>query len=267
MQYSYCSLRDVIGRVVRNTRLNDSTYIADIHEWLYEAMDMLQTEHTLVKKCATLDMHFHKAKLPCGLVNIAGVEHRGKRLRENPSSRPAGTPVHSQYGYLQPSVFGTDIQKIEPLPNDPSVELYFTQLTQLNNQTYHENEYYYTEMGYMNTSFERGQIKLYYEAVPTDEDGFPQIPDNQNYKQALYWYCRAMMIGSGWEDKQFTYKECFEQWENIYAPRASAEIRLPSPEQMEHRIFTFVRFIPSDSYYDNFFRSDRREDFMDTKVW
>jgi len=267
MQYSYCSLRSVIGNVIRNTKLNDSSYIADIHEWLYEAMEMMETENTLVGDWEELDVHFHKAKLPCGLVQIEGVEHCGRRLRENPSGRPPEKAKRIPFGKLQPSVFSTEIEKIQPLPQDPSTELYYTQLKQLNQQSIQEHDYYYTEMGYINTSFREGKVTVYFKRVPVDEDGFPMIPDNQNYKQALYWYCRAMMIGAGWEDKQFTYKECFDQWEHIYAPRASAEIRLPSPEQMEHRIYTFVRFIPSDGYYDNFFRNDRAEPFMDTKVW
>jgi hypothetical protein len=120
-------------------------------------------------------------------------------------------------------------------------------------------------MGIINTSFADGYVVVYYRGVKTDEDGFPMVPDNQSYKQALYWYCRSMMIGAGWEDKQFTYKECYEQFEHVYGPRALAEIRMPSPEQMEHRINTFVRFLPNQGYYDSFFNTDRGEAMYDIR--
>ena len=52
-------------------------------------------------------------------------------------------------------------------------------------------------------------------------------------------------------------------FEQLYAPRAMAEIRMPAPDQMETRVDLFTRFIPDAGYYDSFFHSSGREQFYD----
>ena len=261
MQYEYTSLKTVIGNVIRNTRVQDSSFIADIHEWLYEAIDQLETQFSLEGKVEVMYMDYHKSKLPCGLRYIDAIEYNGHRLREGGGVRPANRdrPVT----YQSNTAFATDIQKQQIAGHS----LYVSNLVSVEQlpATNVQKDYYYTDMGYINTSFPDGKITIYYRGIKTDEDGFPMIPDNQNYKQALYWYCRAMMIGAGFKDTVFTYEKCLNQFEQLYAPRALAEIRMPSPEQMEHRINTFVRFIPHQGYYDNFFSTPSREGTYDTK--
>lgn len=261
MQYAYTSLKTVIGNVIRNTRIKDSSFIADIHEWLYEAMDMMETQFSLEGTWEEVKVNFHKAKLPCGLKYIDAVEYQGHRLREGGGVRPAKKDRAIHYDGFAANAFRTNVEKI----NSNGHQLYYTTLSNVNASGIHPFDYYNTDMGVLNTSFADGCVTIYFRKVKTDEDGFPMIPDNQNYKQALYWYCRAMMIGAGWNDKQFTYQQCFEQFEHIYGPRATAEIRLPSPEQMEHRINTFVRFLPHQGYYDSFFSTDRREPMYDIR--
>ena len=258
MQYQYTSLKDVIGNVIRNTRIQDSSFIADIHEWLYEAMDMLETQNTLEGKWEKVCIEFHKAKLPCGLKWIDAVEYNGHRLREGHGSRPA--EMGGMVTYNNP--FISTVDKIDTTNGHSQ---YVSEIKKVQQLAVGYNEYYYTEMGTINTSFCDGELMVYFRGVKVDDDGFPMIPDNQNYKQALYWYCRAMMIGAGFEDKVFTYAHCFEQWERIYGPRATAEIRMPSPEQMQHRINTFVRFLPDPAYYDNFDYTPYKEGMYDTR--
>lgn len=260
MQYQYTSLKTVIGNVIRNTRIQDSSFIADIHEWLYEAMSQLETKFSLEGKYEDVRIDFHKAKLPCGLRYIDGVQFEGHRLREGGGARPAQRDKSVGYSGST-SAFATDIEK-QSFNNH---QLYVTNLISLEQLPAIDDKlYYFTDMGYINTSFSEGIVTIYYRGIKTDEDGFPMIPDNPNYIQALYWYCRAMMIGAGWKDGVFTYEKCIEQFEVLYAPRALAEMRMPSPEQMERRIETFVRFIPNQGYYDNFFFTDRPEGMFDS---
>lgn len=82
-------MRDVITRIIRNTRLKDTSYISDAHEWVYEAMEMMQTQQTLEGHWQDVSITFHKGKLPCGLVWVDAVEYQGKRLPEGGGMRPA----------------------------------------------------------------------------------------------------------------------------------------------------------------------------------
>lgn len=261
MQYSYTSMKEVIGNVIRNTRIQDSSWIVDAHTWIYEAMAQMETEFSLESAYETLQIKFHKQRLPCGLQDIDAVEYLGMRLPENKASRPASK--QGSVGVKDTiNMFETSINKIEPVTNHV---LYNTVLTAVEQKPVSMKDYYYTELGFINTSFAEGEVTIYFKKLPVDEDDMPLIPDSMNYKLALYWYCRAMMIGAGYDDRQFTFEYCMQMFEKTYAPRALAEIRLPSPEQMEHRVNTFQRLIPHAGYYESFFQTDQPERFIDTK--
>lgn len=259
MLYKHTSIKEIIGMLIRNTRLQDSSYIADAHEWIFEAAEQLKTEFSMKGCWKKLTVSYHKAKLPCELDFLDAVEYKGTRLHENKAVRH---PSQHQYlGYSDPDTYTTSIETIE---NAEDRFNYVTRLTQVNQLAINSEQYYYAEMGYLTTSFADGEVTIYYQAVPTDDDGMPLIPDTQNYKNALYWYCRAMMIGSGWKDEQFSFEYCMQQFEKVYGPRALAEIRLPTPEQMERRVQKLTRFIPDAGYYDSFFYTDRPEGYYQT---
>ena len=185
MIYQYSSVKEVIGNVIRNTRITDTSYIADMPEWIGHAMSAMRTNMELVDKVTTVDVSFHVGTLPCGLVNIEKVHGCGK---------------------------------------------------------------YNIEMGYIKThDVCDGTIEIHYKSIPVDDDGFPLVPDNSNYKQALYWHCRAMMIGAGFEDSVFSYNQCDEQYEK-YAARAIAGIRYPSQAMMASRIPSIPDYITNDFF-------------------
>jgi hypothetical protein len=91
----------------------------------------------------------------------------------------------------------------------------------------------------------------------------PLIPDNQNYKEALYLYVRAKMIGSGYQDKVYQEQTLMQRFETI-GRRAINEITYPTPDEKEQQVKTQVRFIPPDNYWENFFRVDSHETFKQT---
>lgn len=254
MIYQSCSIDSVIGRIVRNTRVQDTAYIIDMASWIPEAMEMMQTQQETIGAFKDLHMKFHKAKLPCGLVYIDAVEHGGHRL-------PYGDCVKNirranirdpRLRPHQPETF-TSMPFSYPAPGDQT-HLYFSDLLQVTRLPLHDKHYYQIELGYILTDFPDGKITVHYRATPTDEKGLPLIPDNSNYKEALYWWVRGKMIGAGFDDAVVKMQECDEKW-NIYAPRAMAEIDYPSPDQMEARVNTFARLVPQYNYFETFDRS------------
>jgi hypothetical protein len=120
---------------------------------------------------------------------------------------------------------------------------------------------YYTELDYINTSFCDGKIRVYYNEIPIDKDGFPLIPDNQNYKQALYWYVRGMMIGAGFTDPVFSYDQCEARCERHMA-RAMGEITYPSVDQAMASMEASNRLIFNDGAFDNFFGDTSAESIL-----
>lgn len=57
---------------------------------------------------------------------------------------------------------------------------------------------YRIENGYIFTNFEEGQVEISYKAFLTDTDGFPKIPDNERYIQAITSYCNYIIAQRLW---------------------------------------------------------------------
>lgn len=248
-------MRSVIARVIRNTRVQDTSYILDMHEWIWEAMNMMRTQQIMEHKVKVLHIDFHKAKLPSGLDTLDAVQFQGYRL-------PMGNGVRSvemEVKAMAPDPMFQSLPQAQ-LQKDVTVPAYKRMVETVKSYPVLPGEYYkIDDPGYITTSFAEGDVVLYYQSIPVDEDGMPKIPDNENYKQAIYWYVRAMMIGAGFQDKTFTYDHCFQQFEQLYAPRAVNEIRYPSPDKVEQSLKNHVRLLPNAGYYDSFFRVDNHE--------
>ena len=255
MVYQTCSMRSVIARIIRNTRVQDTSFIADMHDWLWEAIGMLKTRYTLQAQVHGLTIDFHKGKLPSGTVVLDAVQYKGRRLSYNNSVRS----VNKDFKMLQDSTVFKSLPD-EVLQKDDTIASYKKMVQAINASEPAVGVYYkIDDPGYITTSFADGVVTLYTRRIPCDEDGLPLIPDNENYKQALYWYVRAMMIGAGFQDQVFDDDHCFKQFELIYGPRATGEINYPSPDQMEAHLRSSIRLLPDANYYENFFRIDEAE--------
>lgn len=263
MVYQSVSMDDVIGRIIRNTRVQDTSYIADMVEWIPEAMEMMQTrQETIGLYAPHVRIKFHKSRLPLGTLWVEIVEHCGLRLPQGNGS--VRNIMHSHARTPNPtdmSVAWTSEVFKYPAPGDQA-SLYWSTFHKANNLPVHDKHYYEIEMGCILTDFSDGEVAIHARAIPTDDKGLPLVPDNSNYKEALYWYVRGKMIGAGFDDRIVKMDECDVKFEK-FAGRAIAEIDYPSPNEMEHRINTFTRLVPIEGYFENFFKSDHREQVYD----
>lgn len=259
MLYKSVSIDPVIGAIIRNTRVQDSAYIIDMHTWIPEAMDLMHLSHQLSQEYADVPIKFHKGKLPCGLIYLDAVEHQGRRLPVGNSVKNIHVSQANRRPEQNPPVFTSGVTKTA-VPDGNYI--YQSTLEKVQILPYHIKHYYQLEMDHILTSFENGHVRIFFQQAPHDERGLPLIPDNQNFKQAIYWYVRAMMIGAGFQDNVFKEQVCTDRFD-FYMGRAVAEIEYPSPDDMEHRVNTFRRFIPPENYYENYFRVTGPEPYYD----
>jgi hypothetical protein len=271
------SVKEIISRIVRNTRLNDSSYLDDMLEWIPEGIDHLQTRFQLSSKSETLNVVEHVSqKLPCGLVYIDAIE----LVEIDGDAKEGRLPEGSEIRFpVDTTGQENDIWKSIPIVN----VIEFTEDTTLDDGTvitagiYKEytnnnqklyipkdgsdltidydsgtgNHYYHKMMDYVQTSFPTGKIKIHYLERPVDKDGYPLVPDVEEYKTALYWYIRMMLIGAGWQDPIFSYEKCNEEWEK-FASRAIGKITYPSVDRMERVRNATTRLIPPATYWKDF---------------
>jgi hypothetical protein len=269
MIFTSVSIDQVISRVIRNTRLQDTSYIPDMMEWIPEAMGQMKTRMPLSYMYADVEISFHKGKMPCGLYYLLAVEYQGRRLGTSSTVKNylTGHVINDKNKDTDASTTDLFTSVIQTNPNDT----YFDQnnlqwsstFTPMNNPEVvmkcdrHPSHWYQIEMDWLTSSIVDGTVRVHYYSQPLDENGMPLIPDNENYKEALYCYVRAKMIGAGYQDTMR--EEDLMQRFETYARRAINEITYPTPDQKEQQYKTQVRLIPPANYYENFFRVDEHE--------
>lgn len=86
--------------------------------------------------------------------------------------------------------------------------------------------------GYIHCNFTDAVIYLKYYAMPTDEDGYPMIPDSFNVKKAVEWWIKYQILLSFWFDSSVT--DIMQRWSKAeleyqkYFDDARFDMKLPS---------------------------------------
>jgi len=268
MNFRSTSIDEVIARIIRNTRLQDSSFIPDMLEWIPEAMGQLKTSMELTYKYYDCTISFHKGKMPCGLIDLIAVEYEGARLPYSSTAKHYATGHNLANADPNMDSIPTFQSVIATVPNDTYIDqnnILWTSdisptktLKAVQSCDVHPSHWYSFEMDWMTTSIADGVLRLHYYSRPLDVNGLPLIPDNENYKEAIYCYVRAKLIGAGFKDTVYNERELMERFET-YGRRAINEITYPTPDQKEQQVKTQVRLIPPDNYWSNFFRVDNHE--------
>lgn len=247
MILQWTTSKRVLARIFRNIKGIPAEAMEDIPEWLAEAIGKLKTHHSLVLKHEPIEIKFYHGRLPCSAEILKGITYQGMRLR-----RGSGNPVDVE------DVLRSISYVSNPEPTDESanwVEVYKS-LPQVNELTYSLN---YNKV---ETNIEEGEIWAWFWAIPTDSEGFPMIPDNEDYQEALYWYVRMMLIGTGWQDPVFDYGTCDAKWEK-HAARAKNQITYPDEDKVKRSIDINTRLIPVQDYWETFGNSTAEGNYTD----
>ncbi len=265
MNFRFVSAKQVVANVIRGTGNKlPASYIDDVLEWIAEGIGYNYLTNNLITattgECDSpgeLLVRNYCVSLPCGFVNILALEDdRGFRI---PESNHTGVPqdIRYQFNDGRPSVFetspwhhGTATGLPVNTPNPHSPPIFGEDLVM---SDYRSARRFYKIVGNsIQTSFCEGFVKLTYLSLPTDKEGYPLIPDNENFRTALEFHVIKRLIGAGYEHKVFTYKMADELYDK-HISRARNEISLPSFDRMVSNFNTNIRLLPPTGYADQFF--------------
>lgn len=115
---------------------------------------------------------------------------------------------------------------------------------------------YKLDNGYIYTNFETGFLELVYTGFVTDDHGFPMIPDDQRYIEAVRWALIQHLDYRKWRvgeitDKVFQYSEQQRDW---YIASARSKANIPTIDKMEAIKNMFLRSIPKVNEHDSYFK-------------
>jgi hypothetical protein len=192
--------------------------------WLGDAIESIGTVINLENKTGHLTITNGRTPLPCDLHLIESVSYRGRWLRYG--SQTFNYNLHC----------------------DNCV-----------NSNVTEGDYSYTvNPNYINTNIPDGEeICVFYKAIPTDEEGFPLMPDNVAASECAFWYITWRLMLGGFEHpvKGIDYNEAKANYIK-YRTQAENQLEMFDIPRFESFANSWARIIPNTHSANNFFYSD-----------
>lgn len=233
---NYTSLRTVIAKLYRDLGLTSEINEAHVVEWIAEALSKIGSfyQYEQIKTCLEIDED-GKAKLPTNFYRIVDIAYQSKPLSW------ATNNLINDYGcegckiqtcctahnfYINDCYIVTDIKPTDPDPNDPKL------------------------------------LCISYLGVPVDEDGYPKVPDDVYFHEACAKYVTYMLDYRDWR-KGNTPDKIIQKSEQdwlFYVNSARGSANMPSLAQLENLKNVWVRLIPKQNEYKNFFSNNSNQE-------
>lgn len=246
MQRKFISIKYIIESLYRNLNLEREPHWLDWIEWAAEALEYIDTsaQYTIrsTDDCDRpyLEITCHKAPLPSDFVAIIEpVIMNGKVLLPNDNAK-----IYASYDSETTYTYNS-------VPVDSSIAPRLITTSEVGG-----TDYYTILDGCIVTSIPSGSLIVNYYAIPTDEDGYPMVPDEYYYKEAIKAYITYRIYHPLWLAGSVTdrvYNELKSRW--IYLGQAARNnAKMPSVGETEKLKRQWVRLIPNMNSFNNGFR-------------
>lgn len=248
MIYKTVPLGVVIRKVMRDLKPAGDNWVSDAVEWSGEALEAIGAGPGYETHVELINVVNYTAKVPSFLMELNAV-------KVNP--RDVTSTDMKQYNVLMQydgSVFPRGIH-CEGCSNELA-----------------QSDYRYIIRGNVfKVNFETGYICASYKKFSVDDNGWPLVPDDVSFKQALYWYIFLKMMEGGMVHQHINYAKAEERWLH-YAGQARDESKLPDIPQAESFMNQWVRLIPNIVGYENGFddigaKEQLDRDYLQDRLW
>lgn len=249
MIYKYISIYEVLEKLFRDTGFTDDVNWEDCIVWAGEALDKIGAYQQYLRKVTgdlenpCLDIIDFKAKLPCDFHKLEQIAVNGY------AARYAGNTFHHIMDGCMCTVQENDTEDVS-LFSDAWGNT-FTNLSGGNLKGLRQPYTFDINDNYITLNVETGKVCIAYQAIPMDKNGFPLVPDNELYKEAISKYLIMKLDYILWRtgkisDKVFQHSEREWLW---YVGAAKAEGRMPNLDKMEQIKNQFIKLIPTISQH------------------
>jgi hypothetical protein len=215
----FISIREVVSKIYRDLNLQEEDRWVDIIEWCAEALLKIGAHPQYIEKADTIDVTDYRASLPCDLHKIIQIGKSNIPLIKSTGSFSNSTTEDTQHLKSK--------QGLEYSVND----------------------------AFINTNFKEGTIQIAYLAVPTDEDGFPLVPDDEGYKEAMEKYVIMKLKYPEFINGTYNpnlYQKIERDW-HLYCAQARGNANMPTIDDMESIKNQWVRLLPQLQEHKHFF--------------
>ena len=224
---NYISINEIFAKVKADLGLNDTTVnISDWVTWTGEALKKVGAYKQFVHRITGVRDHYqyfdvlevtnYETEVPCDLYKINAVAFSTSKMGGFYPCRKATGPFDLRQKFLAvdneqtvgtlttTSTMTEKITFVRDVFNESWSEAFsrinsdadlnavldMVFITDGNMYTnYAVQDYVYQEnLPYLRFNMQTGYAIVAYQALPTDEDGYPMIPDDEDLKEAIFWY-------------------------------------------------------------------------------
>lgn len=284
MIYKLTTVKSVISKVFTDLDLQEETHrVSDMIEWAGEALEKIGAFPYFVNKVTglegvpLLEISNYQVKLPCDFYSIIQLTY---------SSSAAGPYLPVRYSTGNFETYGdlNDVTDLSTTPPESDIvtftmELYdlsyadaltylnsnpdkrvlisamvsdgYAKVVNVNSDIINplmntDDVTYVIANGYIKLNVRTGYLMMAYQAIPTDCEGYPMIPDEISFKEAIYWYINMKLMYPKWAEgrvRDAVYYDAKRSW-NYYAKQAYGDALMPNADKLESIKNAWVRLIP-----------------------
>jgi len=285
MIYKLTSVKSVIAKVFTDLDLQEETHrVSDMIEWAGEALEKIGAFPYFVNKVTglegrpLLELNNYQCKLPCDFYSLI-------QMTYSENTNGPFLPMRYSTGHFETAGDTEDITSTTVTPPEADIITFAMQLYNLNYHdavtylntvpekrtliasmisdgyakvvnidhnlgnplTTTEDITYVIAHNYIKTNVRTGYIMMAYQAIPTDCDGYPMIPDEISFKEAIYWYITMKMMYPKWAEgriRDAVYYDARRSW-NYYCKQAYGDALMPNADKLESIKNAWVRLVPN----------------------
>lgn len=220
MVYQLVSVHTIISSIVRKLNIGDAEVRwQDFIEEMAEGLVQIGSYYQFTEKFACIDIEDYKGELPCDFYKLIRITDHKLYLRNNQT------------------IIGDE--------------------NQINRNKYTNRDINITHNN-ITVSFRNGKLELLYLAIPVDADGFPLVPDDPSFTNALFWKvcCMLSLQGFAFKNPQLkNYDYCKRKWD-FYCIQARATANMPDPDMTERLKNNFLRLKTDPNQYLKYFATN-----------
>jgi hypothetical protein len=247
----YVTIDNILERVYRDYGFEDDLDWMTAIDWIGDALDMIGATTPLIKKTTDGNAKFghydpieicnHRGDLPCDLAQINSVREYTTKTSMTEASNTFHVGANADVDTT-----------VSPYLNNETL----SSATETENTTrYAQPLQYEINGGKIFTSFKDGQVEMSYWAYPTDDRGFPLIPDEIYFKNACSNYVAhklsRKLAGRNQYNPQMA-QQIEQDW-LFYVQAAKSKAIMPSIDKMESIKNQWLRLIPQVNEHDSHF--------------
>jgi hypothetical protein len=235
MIYQLTTIDAVLSKIVRDLGLGEQEVpVQDFIEWMAEGLKHIGSYYQFTEKAADIDIEGFKGELPCDF-------YKAIRILD---------------GYCN---YYHD--------NNESLITKETNLTDLKSEVEgikFSNKDFNITHNVITVAYQTGTIKLQYLALPVDGNGYPMVPDDVSYFDALFWRVTYQLClrGHNFKRKELNDLTFVKKKWDFYCTQARANANMPDGDMLERLKNNWLRFKLDTNQYNKLFTGNGKSEHI-----